>query len=337
MSPRRGGKSGARIRIRGAATPSAGDRAKAGAKASPKATIAAEIASQAVKEASPVALRSMLQALVAKGDVTAGLDPDIELLSEEEEELRDQEPEIDLGDPDDLPSDEEESDPLLVGPDDAEDEFWPSERFEILVSPGRARFEPPDWVFGWLPSSPVGTTFLTALDRKLAAYAKLAAWLERNRRAFLASRDLWDLGPADREELLRGEVGVTRRGLLRALALDIDESTFSRYCLHASLVWQDGSAPLEALFGREACLAWSGCGIARMLRGPITSEDLDYYRGMPAPKSSADRGQVADLQHLDSAIAVDVIQRLCLEANVPVAEVIDRYGERIRAAVEGAP
>jgi len=315
----------------------AGDTAKAGTKAGAKAKIAAEIASQPVKEASPVALRSMLQALTAKGDITAGLDPDFDLDSEQEEEFRDQEPEIDLGDPDELPSDEEESDPLLVTPDEVEDEFWPAESFEILVSHGRARFEPPDWVYGWLPSSPVGGTFLAALDRKLSAYSRLAEWLERNRRDFLASRDFWDLGPADREELLRGEVAVTRQGLRRALALEVDESTFSRYCLHASLVWPDGSAPLETLFGREACLAWAARGIARMLRGPITGEDLDYYRRMPAPKSNADRRRTAALERLDSTTAGDVVHRLCLEANVPVAEVIDRYGERIRASVEGAP
>lgn len=335
MSPRRGGRSGARVRVGTVATPRAGGKAKAGGKVSGRAKIAAEIASQAVKEASPAALRSMLQALVAKGEVTAGLDPDLDLLSEEEEELRDQEPEIDLGDPDALPMDDEDSDPLLVGTDEVEDESWPSERFEILVSPGRARFEPPDWVYGWLPASPTGKAFLVALDRKLATYARLASWLERHRPTFLASRDLWDLGPADREEILRGDVAVTRRGLLRALALEVDESTFSRYCQHASLVWSDGSATLEALFSREACLAWAGCGIARMLRGPITSEDLDYYRRMPAPKSGSGRRQIASLQRLASATAGEVVHRLCLEVNVPVAEVIDRHGERIRAAVEG--
>lgn len=180
----------------------------------------------------------------------------------------------------------------------------------------------PDWVGGYRGRSSTGKQCLRALDERLTTLRCLALWLTGRKAAFLASRELWDLGPSDRSQFKPAT--VLQKNLLAVLKRDygvrVGADTFSRHVSACDLIWEGAGAPLaEVLFSRAAALAW----VARVAW--VANQEKPLTDAMLAPaivRGKKTSGARAGLKAKNASDWHGEVTRACTEVKVAWADVV---------------
>ena len=287
---------------------------------------------QLVREGSMLALRRLFADQEAHGHITRQPDQ-IAFDSEDLVPSDALDSEVELGDEDDFKADTSEWDlDRLAGPgQSAEDAMFlddagvgVEQKFEILVSAGRCQLHRPRWMRAEACDER-GEEFLDEVSGRLSVLEDLATWLSKARADFLEEPDPWNLGVTALSELEAGDPSVTEEGLQKLAALRTTQ--FTRYKRHCVVVWEDGSMPLEFLFGAEAKSAWvANAVVQRSLRinDPITAASLERVRKLSLPKDSP--GKKALLGKPVHALSFsEFIKRACLAGGSSWVSVLTSY------------
>jgi hypothetical protein len=249
---------------------------------------------QVVREGSPMELRAFLADQEAEGNITRQPDEtDFDSNDLENHDAIDSE--IDLSDEDDSATDDSALDSRdyrqpSIFPDrmDVATDAGPSldVRFEVLVHDGNCHVHRPRWMRA-RPLNEAGQEALDEIGGRFDVIDRAGRWLMEKRQAFLATPDPWMLGVDALEEIKAGICPVTEEGFQKLSG--IKTTQFSRYKMHCFLVWQDGSLPLDFLFGPEARIAWVANVVIQRsldLRDPITVKTLDAIGSLTKPKGT---------------------------------------------------
>ena len=252
---------------------------------------------------------------------------------------------LDLADEDDLPSDEGtrslddlEGESFSLGGADAD---FPDQSpmghdgiestFRLVVTGDRCRLEIPKWARGRMMEDASDDSLKEPFDR-LTSFQRIAAWLMDERKEFLRDPQPWNLGAGAYKELKAKTPSVTEDGFLKLL--DMESVQLNRHKRHCTLVWEDGTLPLDRLFSQEAKRAWVANALIqryRELDDPITKKSLDGVTDLTLPKQS-----VAKLGRLGGNLNVlsfqEYIQRACLEVGVPWSTVLENHHDDILKA-----
>jgi hypothetical protein len=285
---------------------------------------------QAWKEGSPETWQAMLRDAARDGELVRTPE------SEEQAPLDDLDEdavdcEMDLGDEDDLSSEQSEAFDKLEGADFAvgeSDDVRPEESaslgFRIVVRDGHCRLEVPHWLAG-TPSREDGEHPLEDPFQRLEFFQHLAGWLNDNRSAFLLDPDPWNLGVNALAELKGGNPSVTEKGLLALL--EGRGKDITRWKRHAILVWADGSLPLKFLFSIQAKVAWAANVLLQ--KYPTLNENaLNRVTDLTTPKLGKAKNPIKT-NSLDSLEFDKFILRVCLEAGVAWKHVLPVLHSRI--------
>ena len=254
---------------------------------------------QTVREGSPAAVASLLECLEADGDVAIQDFSDSNALMDEVM-LEEVAPETNLDDEDEFPSaDLEEigetdvTDAIVLGEDHTPlpPEPLSGDSFRLVVLGDSCTFAKPAWAGCYSARTAAGQQVLYEVSVRLNLLNHLARWLQGHRRSFLRSKELWDLGPQDRTEMLSGGVSVLQKGMLaiKNVQPPVSEASFSRFIRAAALSWEDGTAPLSVLFSDAARLAWVAKSVWMFAGGSLTNAMLRKTAQVKVRKGKATR------------------------------------------------
>lgn len=214
-----------------------------------------------VRTAGPRAVAQMLARLEAKGEIVAANDVSADEESFDLDAATDVE--INLED-EDLASVEiwqehgsQAMDAVALGGDATREDPLADDVYELTVQDGVCGFPAAEWAWAYNPTTQSAKEQLNEIAARSRVFRALTVWLNDSRPAFLASRQFWELGPANLEEVIRG-CSATQKDLLAMLRLKppVREESFSRFLNQCQLVWPDGSAPVQILFSKQARMAW---------------------------------------------------------------------------------
>lgn len=239
--------------------------------------------------------------------------------------------EMNLGDEDDLPTEQAEPLDKLEGADFAVgemDELRPNEAansgFRMVVRDDQCRLELPPWLAG-RPSREDGDHPLANPFERLEFFQHLARWLNDNRPAFLLDPDPWNLGVNALVEFREGKPSVTETGLLALLGGSSKDLT--RWKRYAVLVWADGSLPLEFLFSIQAKVAWAANVLLQKYQS-LDENVVNRMTDLTAPKQGNAKAAIM-ANRIDSLDFENFILRVCLDAGVAWKHVLPVLRSRI--------
>lgn len=293
---------------------------------------------QAVRENGPAALFSVLQRLEAEGHLEAEAFTDNEVVVSDISDI-DSAPDIDLGDEDDLSeetwadtTDWSDLESLVQGQESNPIGECPfvGDAFALVVTGGTCSFAKPAWVGSFLARTPDGQQVLHEVSARLGLLERVARWLSDNRSVFLLSKDLWDLGPGNMQELQEGKIPVRQNDFLALLGWnpEVSEASFSRFIRATTLVWDDGVAPLNILFSEAARLAWVAKSVWVFAEGRLTESVLNGHADIKVRKGGASRSTLlrTPVNSMDFPTFIEYAN-LC--AGTAWREVLERYQKRM--------
>ena len=293
---------------------------------------------QVVREGNPSALASLLRRLESDGHVAIEDFADTERTTDEVMSTESV-PEIDLNDEDDGPievwsgaTEANDAGSLVLGEAALTAGTGPltEESFSLVVTGDSCSFAKPDWAGCYTPRTPVGQQVLHEVSGRFALLDRFARWLQENRRAFLRSMDLWDLGPRDMLELESGRVSVLQKDILGMFQLQtpVSEASFSRFIRASTLVWGDGVAPLNILFSEAAGIAWVARGVWLFAGGSLTAAVLRNNAGIKVQKGKANRNKsgATPIGSMDFQSFIEYANR---QAGTKWSAVLERYQDRM--------
>ena len=311
--------------------PETGGSPKHGATISAGAAIARAAALGTVRRDSPDEIREAATMLRDLGDLVTD-----SLLEEEENDTDDTTDAIesDIAD---------EDEPTLPGWDDAPadvpdcqslhgereaDDFDVPRGFRLLVDDEVAQcvVETPTWI-KWRAATPFGRDWLNNLERRLKVLRTIAAWLTKERQAFLKNPEPWYLGSGAYKEMEANWCSVSQGDLVENLKLtDLGEKSIVQSAMtKAILEWPDGSSfSLDFIFGSEARMAWTAnavLGLAKMTDREM-EDVLERHRKTSIPKGKKKAMASKPLSKCDFT---QTIQKANAMAGTAWADVIRRY------------
>jgi hypothetical protein len=261
---------------------------------------------QAIREGTPDAVASAFSDLEALGDIEPDFDYDVKDREDDEDREDDLDTEQDRGEEDDPFMDGWDSDPFIspdtslrIGADaeEPDDGLSIGSAWQIMVSDGECNLETPQW-FRWRPTSKTGKVALEDLERRMRIMQRIASWLNQERKDFLHAPRPWLLGCDAWEEYQRGLASVVPGQFLELVELSelCKDSLFSRYRSATVLVWEDGTLPLDFIFGPEARMAW----VANVVRegvvrtGREMESVLKEFKRTTVPRTTKQRRELSN-------------------------------------------
>jgi len=183
---------------------------------------------------------------------------------------------------------------------------FPENNYELIICDGVCTFTPPTWAYTCRGATPEGEAQLHELTSRYRTFAGIADWLNKNRKRFLNSRDLLDLGPLTLDEFSKDGAAVVQKDFLRMLRLNppVSEESFSRFLNQCDFVWPDGSVPVRLIFSNEAKLAWVAQSVilfAKRFGQRLTERTLENYQDIQVARKNGERAKPAriDLASID--------------------------------------
>jgi hypothetical protein len=220
---------------------------------------------------------------------------------------------------------------VALGANADEPEAGNQDQHQFVIRDGACTPPSFEWAKHFNPATQRAKDQLYEISNRSRVVIALASWLNSHRANFLASCDFWDLGPASLEEAFRG-CSVLQKDLLVMLDLNpaVREETLSRYLNNTELVWQDGSAPIQILFSKQARLAWVACAVVLFarkypkvpLRRRLKSESVS------SRKSSA-RGAKGSTAKTGAWTFQEFLQEINRRAGTSWPEVLDTHEARM--------
>lgn len=264
--------------------------------------------------------------LMAEDEAVELWDPEEHSEDEESLEALALDSEIDLGDEDEPPF-EEETPATGVG------DFTPHTL--ILVHQGRAYAQAPDWDLGRAPSDQMEERSL-----RYAMLGRLANWLNAERPDFLCQ----PVSTAEPDPFFNYSIGhthlnapipVMEEGLFDATGCRAlgDFSTFHRHLHHAALKWPNYFLPVSELLSHRSRIAWVAAAVVDLKRE--RSINLELLRGeIAAPQGKTSDATRAVLRRIAvgnprTAAPRDYAVAACLKAKVAWGKVLELYDARI--------
>lgn len=172
---------------------------------------------------------------------------------------------------------------------------FPEDNYELIIYNGVCTFTPPTWAYTCRGVTPKGEEQLHELtSSKFRVFASIADWLNKNRRQFLKSRDLLDLGPLTLEEFSEPGAAVIQEDFLNMIGLNPEKwkEIFSRSLKQCNFVWPDGSVSVRFIFSNEAKLAWVAKSVILFTKKSdqqITEKFLENYQDIQVARENSER------------------------------------------------
>jgi hypothetical protein len=167
---------------------------------------------------------------------------------------------------------------------------FPENNYELIICNEVCTFTPPTWAYTCRGATPEGEAQLHELTSRYRTFAGIADWLNKNRKQFLNSRDLLDLGPLTLDEFSKDGAAVVQKDFLRMLRLNppVSEESFSRFLNQCDFVWPDGSVPVRLIFSNDAKLAWAAQSVilyAKKFGQQLTEKVLEKYQDIQVARA----------------------------------------------------
>ena len=293
---------------------------------------------QALREGGPMTVAETLAALRKAGHIVAvDIEEETDVTDEEDAEIDDAESEISLEDEEEVSDegDTEVGEPSFILGTPSTDTVPPirEDVFELLVVSGQCSLCLPVGVETDFTHTPLGRVAVWEVKRRYWALENISQWLNSQRTQFLLSRDFWDLGSACYEEAMSKRCPAIQKDflILSGIHPKVRPADFSRFLRSCHLVWHDGSAPLQILFGPEAKRAWVARAVTQFLdkfSGQITQKLLDEYTTITVPRDKAAQSALRR-QPIESMDVPTFVELVNLLAGTRWREVIEKYRNRM--------
>jgi hypothetical protein len=208
----------------------------------------------------------------------------------------------------------------------------PSKKIELLVADDCCRVHRPGWMRAESLTD-TGQEFLDEISRRFNLLDAVGAWLSKNRKEFLRTPDPWLLGVEALDEMRRGLASVSPGAflVLTGFAKIVSPDLLSRYATDCFIVWNDGTLPLNFVFGAQARIAWSANAVVQFAAhqgSAVTEAVLDRFQSITVPRNTEEKQRLWS-KEVDQLDFGEFIAKANLIADTKWTDVLSVYRTKL--------